>query len=194
MINRPNNWDSIKEPSGREQLPPGGYVVIINAAEIRRAQSGYEYLDLSIDIAEGEYKGFYHNDFYAQDGQEKKRWKGHYRQGLPQSEQSSSYFKGMVTAIEESNPGYTWNWDERSLVGKIVGCLMRSEEWEYNGYTGMRTEPMAFTSADRIRKGDFKIPNPKMLANKPPVTGFAQPPQQQMPSGFEAINDDAIPF
>ena len=30
--------------------------------------------------------------------------------------------------------------------------------------------------------------------NLPPVTGFAQPPQQQMPSGFEAINDDAIPF
>lgn len=194
MINRPNNWDSIKEPSGREQLPPGGYVVIINGAEVKRSPKGYEYLDLSIDIAEGEYKGYYQSDYYAQEGE--KRWKGHYRQGTPKQddEKRTSYFKGMIKAIEESNPGYQWNWDERSLIGKIAGCLMRAEEWEYEGKTGMRTSPMTFMSADKVRQGDFKIPNPKMLnaQSQQNNAGFTQ--TQQMPHGFEAIDDDNIPF
>lgn len=199
MINRPNNWDSIKEPSGREQLPPGGYVVIINGAEVKRSPKGYEYLDLSIDIAEGEYKGYYQSDYYAQEGE--KRWKGHYRQGTPKQddEKRTSYFKGMIKAIEESNPGYQWNWDERSLVGRIVGCLFGEVENEYNSKRFMRTEPRFMCGADRIRTGDFNTPQPKMLPMQQTFSGgYGQPGQnaqaQQMPHGFEAINDDAIPF
>lgn len=198
MIMKPNNWDSIQEPGRFVPLPAGGYIVVINGAELKTSDKGYEYLDLIIDICEGEYKDYYSKDFYAQEGKDK-RWRGHYIQGTPKNgEKPASFFKGMIRAIEESNPGYTWNWDERSLVGRIVGCLFREEEYEKNnGETGVITKAAFVCGADRIRQGDFKVPQRKTLPNRPPVTGYANgfsQPQQQMPSGFEAITDDNIPF
>ncbi len=63
-----------------------------------------------------------------------KKWKGVIRQFLPKDdgtdndEWTKSSFKGLTTAFEHSNPGYTWNWEETSLVGKLVGILFRNEE------------------------------------------------------------------
>ena len=42
-------------------------------------------------------------------------------------------FKGMLQNIEKSNPGYTWDWTEQSLVGKLFGGKFREEEYIYNG-------------------------------------------------------------
>ena len=47
--------------------------------------------------------------------------------------QQQGRFKGMLENIEKSNPGYVWNWDEQSLVGKLFGGKFREEEYIYNG-------------------------------------------------------------
>lgn len=185
MINRPNNWDNVEAKSGDKypQLPPDGYIVEIKKAETKKAASGYEYLDLSIDIAEGEHAGYYSNE-YRSNPYDNKTYKGHFRQGLPNTEEAAGYFKAMITAIEESNPGYTWNWDEQSLVGLKVGCIFRSEEWEYNGFTGLRTAAFRMTAADKIRNKEYTVPDPKLLNKAAPA----------IPAGFETIQDDDIPF
>ena len=195
MINRPATWDDTQAASfgGGAKLPPGGYVITIRKAEIKISDSGYQYLDLSVDIAEGEWAGFYLKDWSTQTGPNK-RWKGHYRQGIPVGDtQRDSYFKGMISAIEESNAGYTWDWNEQSLVGKVAGCLFREEEYDFNGYHGFTANPFRMTGADKIRKGAFQIPARRML-NQGSQQAPAPTPQPGSPEGFEGIDDDSIPF
>jgi hypothetical protein len=120
---------------------------------------------------EGEFKGFFDNDFKANTNANKK-WKGVLRQFIPKDDGSEkdewtkSSFKGMVTAFEKSNPGYQWNWDEASLSGKVVGILFRNEEWEYENKTGWAVRPFRAISIDSVRSGDFTLPNDKPLKNK----------------------------
>ena len=38
-------------------------------------------------------------------------------------------FKGMLLNIEKSNSGYEWNWNEKSLEGKLFGGVFREEEY-----------------------------------------------------------------
>lgn len=194
MINKPNDWDNVKVPGQFQRLPEGGYVIEIKKVEQLTAASGYEYLDLTIEICEGMFEGYYMADYKAQT-YEPKRYKGHYRQGLPNTDVSKPFFKGMITAIEESNPGYTWDWNEQSLVGKKVGCLMRSEEWEYNGNHGMRTVPFRFIGADKIRNGEFLTPAPKYL-DKPNDIQLqdAANASKPAPFDFEEIKDEDFPF
>lgn len=188
MIKAPNNWDKVHASEERRKILPGGYVIKILEAEDVIAQSGYNYLDLTIDVCEGDYKDFYKEDHASQ--QDPKRWRGHVRQGIPaenaaEDDWTARAFKGMINAIEHSNSGYKWNWDEKTLKGKTVGCLFRSEEYDFNGYHGFATKPWKLVSADRIREGKFDVPAPKELKAKPaPST----------PQGFEAIKDEDIPF
>lgn len=190
MIKAPNNWSEVHATENRRKIVPGGYVVKILKAETIVYPSGWNGLVMELDIAEGDYKDFYKDDFKAQTG-EYKKWKGIYRQGIPAEDCSADdmtarNFKGMITAIEHSNSGYTWAWDEKSLEGKIVGCLFRSEEYDYNGFHGWKTVPMMFVSADRIREGKYEVPAPKPLKAKPEPLGT--------PKGFDAVSDEDIPF
>ena len=187
MINKPNNWESVQASGTSEKLPAGAYVVEIQAAEVKTSQSGYEYLDMCIDVCEGEFTGFYRKDFDTQF--EPRKWRGHYRQGTPRNDKAASFFKSMITAIEESNSGYQWNWDERSLIGKKAGCLIRDEEWESEKGHGWSTAPFMLVSADKVRAGKYATPKPKPLPEK-----AAPALDMQMPAGFENIKDEDIPF
>ena len=91
-----------------------------------------------------------------------------------------------MTAIEDSNEGYTWDWDENTLVGLTAGLLFRNKEYDYEGRQGFWTEPFKFISADKVRTGDFKMPKDKLL---PPKKKQAAPP-----AGFTEITDDDVPF
>ena len=86
------------------------------------------------------------------DGSEKDAWK----------KRSMNNFAG---ALEESNDGYAWDWNEAKLKGKLFGVLFRNKEWEMNGRTGWTTEACATTSAKAIRDGKFNVPKDKPLNN-----------------------------
>ena len=127
---------------------------------------------ISFDIAEGDQKDFYANQYRSQT-QEDKKWKGVYRvycpkdDGSPEDARTQSNFKALMDAIEESNPGYHWDWNEAGLKGKIVGCLFRLEEYDFNGYNGWSARPVYCIPAAKVRGGDFKLPNDKPLKNRP---------------------------
>ena len=187
MINKPNNWDNVAPYNGSggfTPLPPGGYVVRILDAETKTSASGYEYLELKIDIAEGEFTNYFKNEYDLNDFDNAK-YKGYFRQGTPTDETRTRYFKAAIQAVEDSNQGYIWNWDEKSLIGRVVGCIFREEEWEYNGYSGIRTSAWRLTAADKIRKGEYNVPKPKTLQKAEPVASV---------SSFADIKDDDIPF
>lgn len=170
MLRRPNNWNEVQEYSESAKLPLGAYVCKIKKTAIQSTDYG-DQLCLVFDIAEGEQKGFYNADFVANQNPDK-RWKGVLRLFIPKDDGSESdewtkrTLKGMVTAVEKSNPGYVWNWDEASLTGKMIGVLFRNEEWEYEGRTGWTVRPFRALSIDTVRSGAFKLPNDKPLKNK----------------------------
>lgn len=170
MIRRPNNWNDVQEFSDRQKLPLGAYVCKVRKAIVQSNDFG-EQLCILFDIVEGEFKGFFDEDFKSNTRADKK-WKGVLRQFIPKDDGSEkdewtkSSFKGMTTAFEKSNPGYQWNWDEASLAGKMVGILFRNEEWEYENKTGWAVRPFRAISVDSVRNEDFTLPKDKPLKNK----------------------------
>ena len=165
-----NGYKPQKQGGAREILPAGGYVAKILNAEEKRYDWG-DVLLISFDISEGERTGFFNKD-YQENSNEDKKWRGTYRLPIPKDDGSErdgwtkNTFGGAMWAIEESNPGYAWNWDEKTLKGKTVGVLFRNKEWEMNGNTGWTTECCKLESADDIRNGKFRTPKDKPLKNK----------------------------
>ena len=169
-----NNYDTTQTISARAQLPVGAYICQILKAEEKVYSSSkgeWHKLEVSFDICEGEHKDFYANDYRSQSGEDKK-WKGVLRMNIPSDDGSDAdnwakrSFKTNILAIEESNNGYHWDWNEAQLKGKTVGIVFRSEEWEYNGKRGWRTAPFKMVPAADVKSGNIKIPDPKPLNGK----------------------------
>ena len=169
-----SNYDNTQTISARAQLPVGAYICQIFKAEEKVYSSSkgeWHKLEVSFDISEGEQKDFYANDYRAQSGEDKK-WKGVLRMNIPTDDGSEAdgwtkrSFKTNILAIEESNNGYHWDWNEAQLKGKTVGIVFRSEEWEYNGKRGWRTAPFKMVPAADVKSGNVKIPDPKPLNGK----------------------------
>lgn len=201
MINRPKNWDEVREFSDRLKLPVGAYVCKVRQAVVQATDYG-EQLCILFDIADGEYAGFYQEDFDANQRKDKK-WKGVLRQFIPKDDGSEKdewtkrSFKGMVTAFENSNRGFAWDWNEKSLAGKEVGIIFRNEEWEYDGKTGWTARPFRATSVDNVADGSYTIPKDKPLKNRLTDNYNAVPAAQsaQQTGTFETLDDDGeLPF
>lgn len=189
-----NNWENVKATTERQQLPVGGYVCKIMGADIKEynGQNGvFSRLEVSIDIYEGEYNGFYADDYRNQQREDKK-WAGVVRlyvpvdDGTEKDEWTKSTFKGFTDAVEDSNPNYHWDWNEKGLKGLIVGVLFRNEEWEFNGNSGWKVRPFKFIPADMVREGKFSIPKDKPLKNKVNNTVTS--------NLNEVIEDEDLPF
>ena len=173
---RPFNGYKAERKSTRETLPTGGYVArILDAKEI-----GYTWgsvLEISFDICEGDFRDFFATDYRSNTAEDKK-WRGTYRLTVPKDDGSEkdgwtkNTFNGAMWAIEESNPGYRWSWDETTLKGKLVGVIYRNKEWEMNGNTGWTTECGMFDTIDNIRSGKFKPMKDKPLKNKAAAPAF----------------------
>jgi hypothetical protein len=152
-------------------------------------------LCMLFDISEGDYTGYFKNDFDSNTAQDKK-WRGILRVWLPKDDGSEKdeitkrTFKGMVTSFEKSNPGYVFDWNENSLVGKTVGILFRNEEWDYNGKHGWAVRPFRAISADTVRNNDFILPKDKPLANSQSTV----PAQTSHNNGYTEVDDEELPF
>ena len=191
-----SNYDTTQTFQERPVLPVGGYVAKIKKAQVRTYtgnNGSFDKLEIAFDISEGEYKDFFASDLKAQKAEDKK-WKGVLRLYVPTDDGSErdattkSIFKGNMEAVEESNAGYHWDWDENKLAGKTVGILFRNEEWAYDGKTGWKAQPFKFIPAAKIREGKFTLPKDK------PLNGSSNTVQTKPPAGYEEIDDDDCPF
>lgn len=170
MIKQPTNWNEVQEFTDRPKLPLDAYVCKIINAQVQGNEYG-EQLCIVFDIAEGAQAGFYKKEFAA-NTMENKKYKGVLRIFLPKNDGSEkdewtkSILKGLVTSVEKSNPGYKWNWNEQSLIGRMIGIMFRNEEWEFNEKTGWAVRPFRAMSVDTVRSGDYTLPKDKPLKNK----------------------------
>lgn len=183
--------------STRETLPAGGYVARIMDANVIDYTWG-SVLKVDFDIAEGEYKDFFGND-YRNNTNDDKKWRGSYRINIPN--ESNQYFdsqrksfNNFIACIEETNSGFHWAWEEKALKGKGIGVLFRNKEFSMdnaNGhFEGWTTECCAVTTAKDIRDGNFKMPKDKPLKAKGTNSGTTYAAS----SFAEAVNEDDLPF
>ena len=96
---------------------------------MKEGQNGVsDRIQLMFDIEEGEQKDFFRKQYESQTSEDKK-WKGTVAIYVPTDDGSEKdgwtkkSFKTIMENFEASNPGYTWNWDENSLKGKLIGGI-----------------------------------------------------------------------
>lgn len=190
MINKPKGYEEASVYTDRTRLPAGGYELVILDAKVDQLSWG-QILVIRFDVASGEYKDFYNDDYLAQG--DNKKWKGTFRIILPSDDgtEQDSYkirnLKTAIAAIEDSNSNFTWDWDERKLKGNVVGGLFGNNEYEFNGYTGFYTACRRFVDIQKIKESNFKIPQDKLLDKN-------QNQNNTIPAGFEELNDAELPF
>lgn len=193
-IKRFGDYEKTQAYGDYEVLPKDGYVVKILGAEVCSNSKG-QYVKISCDIAEGEYTGFYAKEYKTQQSEDKK-WHCNYLLNIPNDDGSKKdnwtkrRFKTFTEALEESNPGYHFDWDEQKFKGKIAGGLFNEREYKKNdGSIGRATNLASFCKVDKIRSGDYKLPKDRVLnSNNPSRTSSDD--FMRVPDGA----DEEMPF
>ncbi len=190
-----DGYKAEKPVGAKENMPIGAYIAkILEAKEVE--YSWGNVLVISFDVTEGEHKDFFANDYKAQTNEDKK-WRGTYRLNIPKDDGTEqdgwtkNTFNSAMYAIEASNKGYAWAWDEKTLKGKSVGVLFRNFEWEINGKTGWSTECGMLLAVEDVRNGKFKPMKDKALKNK---SGAAQTNGNSFSSFAEVPEEEELPF
>ena len=165
---------NVEEASENKKLVPGGYIAKIIRVD---DEADKEYLKISFDIADGEYKGYYSDLFNAFSF-----WGGTFIKSY--KEKALPFFKAFITAVENSNRNYKWDNDEKSLAGKFVGIVLGEEEYWSDKTAEVKTRLIvtSIRSIDSIKKGKFEIPDKKILKDKP------------SDEFTEVDDDDELPF
>lgn len=187
------NFENVQAFTNIENLPAGGYICEIKKAAEKPNRNGGSHIEVLFDIKDGEHAGWFEKDYRAQN-REDKFWRGIYNQNVP-NENGSSYemqlkfLKSFVNAVEESNPGYHWDWNEAGLKGKKIGVIFgEREKLSGKGRVYTVTNAAKVVSVKDIENGNFEIPEKKLLpASQKPV---------DINVGFEAIDEDNgdLPF
>ena len=154
-----------KQSKGFLTVPPAGaYVAEIKNVNVIEPtdRNPRTVLELIVDISEGEYTHRYKDLF----DENKNRfgdanYRGTFRITVPteQDDEEDNWikrkFEDQMFAIQESNPGYAWDWDEKKLKMKKVGISVRNRIYEYNNKVRSTTEIGRLEVAQDVR--DCKI-------------------------------------
>lgn len=185
-------------------VPVGNYVAkIMNAkVEPKTFPSGdtVEELVIQLDISEGAYKGYYKKMYEATAGsQYGQKWKGVHRLRVPEDNPNNEgakwtyrQFANFIGCIEDSNPGYRWTWDEKSLKGLAIGIKVREFEWETDTGAGISTEIGALCTVTDAKDPNVKNMKRRELKNKTAAAAAPAPAQATLTP--VEIPEDEIPF
>lgn len=148
------NFRNIEISPERKILRNGGYVNQIKKVE---DFPDIQCLKIYYDIYEGYYKNYF-QDIYDKG----KYWKGTIFVSYLEGKASIKYFYKFIEAIELSNDGFIFNYNEQELVGKLFGAVLIEEKLEKDGkwFTNnivAKNVHNSFKSVNAIRNGDYII-------------------------------------
>ena len=97
----------------------------------------------------------------------------------------------MITAVSDSNPNavivHQGNLNVEAMRNCVVGCLFKEEHSVYQSKEIIRSVPDSVIDVKKIRKGEFKVPAPRLLT----------PEEKAQLQGFTTMTaeaDDVLPF
>ena len=153
------NYESIDTAEiTRKYMPNDGWAGVVRCEGVED-HPDKQYLGVMFDVAEGEYKDYYKSDdFYAD-----KPWA--HTLILSYTDRGERQFKASMEAIAKCNPGWTWNWDEHSLIGRAFGLVLGAEEYiSTRGEVKTRLRRFGrVVPIEDIREGNYTIPKIKPL-------------------------------
>lgn len=144
---------------GGAKLPAGAYVCKVLAVKYENGADGTsDRIAVQFDIAEGDYKDFFKNQYDANTSEDK-RWKGSVRIYVPTDDGSDRdawtkrNFASWTDSFEKSNVGYSWDWDEKKWKNKLVGIVFGTTGTVISGRNITYTEPRFAVDVEKVRKG-----------------------------------------
>ena len=191
-----NDWENVQEAGEFESIKPGIYPIKILRVE---DVTDKEYLLVEFDIVQGEFKGYFTK--LAEQFPEQPYRGVAYRS---YKATATKFFKAFITAVEKSNKGYHWNWDEKLLIGKFAVAVFGEEEYlNDKNELKVSTKCREIRSVEAYKNNDIKIPAIKRLASgqapvKPADLPFAPAPAKNDVNPFadlvSDISNDDLPF
>lgn len=197
-----NNYNEAAKAAsyqGGEKLPAGAYVCKVKGVRYEDGTNGNsDRIAIQFDIAEGDYKDFFKNQ-YENNTNEDKKYKGIVRIYVPVDDGSEKddwtkrSFAGWTTSFEASNKGYAWDWDESKWKNKLVGIVFGETGTVIEGKERVYTEARFAIPVDDVRSG--KAPQAKFKAKN----GYGSNPSAAAPSDTSFMNipdslEEEIPF
>lgn len=172
-MKRINNWENIQESTSFKRLTPNGYICKILNVEDHPEK---EYLKIYFDIVKGDDKGYFKKQ-YDGDTRKEKKWPNAGTFIRSYKDSAASMFKGFMNSVEKSNKGYKWDFDEKTLVNKLVGLIIADEQYQnQKGQVRVRNYVAAVRSVETIEKGEYEIPALKELTATKTTTAPANDP------------------
>ena len=196
MIQKFNDYDSTQAYSGGSTLPNGAYICKIIGAKVED-YTGSQAIKVAFDIAEGEQKGHFQSQYDSNDNEDK-RWpiSGTYTLWVPKDDgsQLDGYtkrkFKTFTNALEDSNSGYHFDWDESKFKGKLIGFTLCSTFYANKDGSKCGFSPAVYDAlpVSKVKSKSYRaIPEqyiPKKLNSK-----YEEYLKKQQSDSGESIND-----
>jgi hypothetical protein len=159
-----NNWEDINKDEVVEfdSIPAGPQICkILKVQDVEQK----EYLKIEFDIKDGNYKDFFKQQF-DRDTRNEKEWPNSGILYKSYKKTAERFFAAFITAVEKSNDGFHWNWDEQSLVGKTFVANFREEEYVGDGEIKSSMKCHETRSTQALRDDKIKIFELKSLTEK----------------------------
>jgi len=148
-------------------IPAGGYVCRIEEVEY---DTELEELFFTFDICEGEYRGFFIDTVYSFDYYDSVRLRNYFTVSC--NENDLLNFIDFVIAVEQSNPGFTFDGvHETNFQYKEIGLILREEEYIENDKIRTTLNVVDFTNVENIHSGNYHTYGIKCLNE---CTGICQ--------------------
>lgn len=200
-MQKPQDFDNVQAFGDFVPLPAGGYVCRIMGVEETASRAGAPMIKISLDIAEGQYKDYFANQYRANTRADKK-WS--YSAIINQlvydtsgNNSTNRGFKTFVTSVCESNQGFNVAWGDgfaACFKNRLVGVLFGREEYiGTDGKTHWSTKALNFRSVKTIRDGGFEIPADKPLVSVDAAADPFAPPQTPQPAAQQKSAPAGVP-
>lgn len=191
-MQKPKDYDEVKATGEYTPLEAGGYVCKIIGVEETTSRNGRDMIKIAIDIAEGDEADRFTNEYKA-NTKEDKKWPNAgmvYQLTHDNEGKTHGRFKQFTECVVESNKGFEIAWGNDfadCFKGKLIGALFGREQWEtQEGDKRWSTKIRSFKAVEDIRNGNFSVPKDRPLED--------DKAKNSVPSGFESIDDEDMPF
>lgn len=167
IIGKPEKYEEVQVNLDFVPISLGGHKGIIKkVGEYKSEQSGNVSLKVEVDTSADDTQPNYFQQQYDNNTNADKKWPTGATKyvSLKQEENCVKMLKAFITAVENSNAGFEYDWAKEvsQLEGKKVGLVFGYEEYSDNdGNTKLATKLNQFRSADKV--DNVNIPRVRTL-------------------------------
>jgi len=186
------NFEARERTSFLTVPPAGAYVARIENVNVQEPTdtNPRTVIELIVDITEGEYTHRYKDLFDDQKSRfGNANYRGTFRLTVPTDDDADEdnwikrKFETSMWCIEQSNPNFEWDWDEKKLRKLSVGISVRNKKYDYNGKVKTTTEIGRLEVVQDVRDGKVKPMQDRDQTKKDNQTNDAA-------NGFTAVDED----